>query len=33
MNVSSTEAKLFTIRYSISQVTQIQDIAYIINAI
>ena len=26
MNISTTEVKLFTIRYGISQVTQMQDI-------
>jgi len=30
MNISSTEAELFTIRYGISQVTQMQDIVYIV---
>ena len=30
MNVTSTEAELFTIRCSINYVTQIQDVAYII---
>ena len=30
MNVISTKAELFAIRYSINHATQIQDIAYII---